>query len=123
MVLYIQLPRYGEKLKHRLLLYLLIIIFIMVKLKKNCLRVNPVKHDQPLLAVLLTLSGWPVGEIFTQVMKHYGLTTLSALDSISLMWVKEPSWALGALGAIGFNFWIAMVIYIVPKYGEPIICR
>ncbi|HYH02075.1 MAG TPA: hypothetical protein VEC37_03165 [Bacillota bacterium] len=81
------------------------------------------KHDQPLLAVLLTLSGWPVGEIFTQVMKHYGLTTLSALDSISLMWVKEPSWALGALGAIGFNFWIAMVIYIVPKYGEPIICR
>ncbi|MGD9154330.1 MAG: hypothetical protein PVG90_02350 [Bacillota bacterium] len=69
------------------------------------------KTDQPLLAILIgTLSG-PVIESYSRIMKHFGLTTISALEAISLMWLTEPSWLLGILGALGEGAWVSLIIY------------
>lgn len=82
---------------------------------KKLRRVSTMEHNKPLVAVGLSLLGWPMGELYTQLMKHYGLTSLSAFESISLMWLKEPNWVLGILGAVGFNFWISLSIYYSTK--------
>lgn len=74
-------------------------------------KVTSVKYDKSLHAILLSLVGWPMGETYTRIMKHFGLTTLSGLEALSLMWVKEPSWLLGILAALGFTAWLGLIIY------------
>jgi hypothetical protein len=61
--------------------------------------------------VIGTAVAGPVFETFTQLMKYLGLTNLSALEAISLMWVKEPSWVLGILGALGVGAWVSLIMY------------
>lgn len=69
------------------------------------------KTDKFLLVILMGFAADPVVEIYTQIMKHFGFTTISALESISLMWVKEPSWLLGNLGVLGISTWGSLIIY------------
>jgi hypothetical protein len=79
------------------------------------------KNDKSLLAILIGFAAGPVIEIYTQIMKHFGLTTITALEAISLMWLREPSWLLGNLGALGISAWVSLIIYTTaPKFGEPI---
>lgn len=73
------------------------------------------KTSKPFKAVLLGIAAGPVSEIFTQIMKYLGFTTLSAFEAVSLMWVKEPSWLLGNLGALGMGTWISLFIYYSAK--------
>jgi cytochrome b subunit of formate dehydrogenase len=42
-------------------------------------------------------------------MKHYGFTNLSSSESISLMWLKEPSIYL--VLSLGVIFWTGVCIY------------
>ena len=36
-------------------------------------------------------------EIYTQIMKYFHLTNISACEASSMLYMKEPSWALGVL--------------------------
>lgn len=74
------------------------------------------KYDKPLHAILIGQAAGPVIEIFSQTMKHLDLTTLSATETISLMWLKEPNMALGTLGAIGISSWVSLIIYYSTKF-------
>jgi hypothetical protein len=75
-----------------------------------------VKTDQPLKAILIgSVTAGPIFEGFSQLMKALHLTDLSALEVMSLMWVKEPSWLLGILAAVGINFWVILITYYSVK--------
>ncbi len=69
------------------------------------------KADKSMLAILIGFAAGPVFETFTQIMKHFGFTTLSSLEAISLMWLREPSWTLGILGSIGLAAWVSLAMY------------
>lgn len=69
------------------------------------------RTDKPTKAILIGMVAGPVFEPFTLIMKHFGLTDLTATEAISLMWLKEPSWILGILGAIGIAAWVSLIMY------------
>lgn len=69
------------------------------------------KSDKSIFAALVGMAAGPIFEGFTLLMKHFGLTTLSAQEAISLMWLREPSWILGLLGALGVMSWVSLIIY------------
>jgi hypothetical protein len=73
------------------------------------------KYNKPLLAMILpSISLFP-GEIFTQIMKYFNLTTLSTADVISMMWMPEGNWYIGIAGALGILFWAGLIIYYSTK--------
>ncbi len=73
------------------------------------------KYDKPLLAMLIGILGGIPVEIYTQLMKYFQLTTVSAAESISMMWMEEGSWLIGGLGVIGFGSWVGLIIYYGTK--------
>lgn len=77
------------------------------------------KSDQSMFAILVGMVAGPIFEGFTQIMKHFGLTTLSALEAISLMWLREPSLILGLLGAFGVSTWVNLIMYYSVKIWGP----
>lgn len=68
-----------------------------------------------MLKILLGLTAEPIFETFTRIMKHFGYTTLTALEAISLMWLREPSWVLGILGGLGISCWASLFMYYSAK--------
>lgn len=70
---------------------------------------------KPLLLILYNLPGLPLAEGYTQLMKHFGLTNLSALEALSLMWMREPNWVLGILGFLGVSAWETLLVYYSTK--------
>jgi hypothetical protein len=50
-------------------------------------------------------------EIFTQIMKHFHLTNISAYEAGSMLYMKEPSWVLGALALPSINILGAIVFF------------
>lgn len=72
---------------------------------------DKVKYDKPLMAMLFGIIPIPLLEGFTQLMKYLGVTKLSLLEMLSLMWVKEPTWLLGILAMLGVGSWIGLIIY------------
>lgn len=73
------------------------------------------RRDKLLQSIFITLVGWPFAEGFTWTMKFFGFTNITALEAISMMWMKEPNWVLGILAALGFNAWVTIFIYYSPK--------
>jgi hypothetical protein len=74
-----------------------------------------VSTDKSLFAILIGMVAGPTSEIFTQIMKHFGLTNLSSQEAVSLMWLREPSWLLGILGALGLGAWVSLIMYYSVK--------
>lgn len=73
------------------------------------------KYDKPLLAMFLpSISLLPV-EIFTQIMKYFNLTTVSAAEAISMMWMPEGNWYVGIIGGLGIFFWFNLITYYSTK--------
>lgn len=69
------------------------------------------KTDKPLLAILISWTGWPIAESLTQITKYLDLTTLTTMEASSLMWLTEPSPVLGILSELGLGAWIGLIIY------------
>lgn len=69
------------------------------------------KKDRTFQAVLLGFPIIPVIEIYTQIMKQLDFSSLSALEAISLMWLKKPNIPLGILGALGLISWFSILSY------------
>lgn len=69
------------------------------------------KQDKPLIAMMFGIVGGLPTEMFTQVMKRLGLTTVSTLEVMSMMRVKEGSWRLGILAAFGIGAWVGLAMY------------
>ena len=44
---------------------------------------------KPLLLILYQLPGLPLAEGYTRLMKHFGYTNLTALEALSLMWMRN----------------------------------
>ena len=53
-----------------------------------------VNYEKLLIGIFLPFIGWPLGEINTQIMKYFGLTSLPVFESFSMMLLREPSWIL-----------------------------
>lgn len=67
--------------------------------------------DKPLEAIIIGYAGWPLMEGLTRMAKYFGLTNLSVMEAISLMWLKEPSRVLGVLAVLGLGAWTGLLIY------------
>ncbi|HEX3048185.1 MAG TPA: hypothetical protein VHY08_25760 [Bacillota bacterium] len=72
---------------------------------------SSLRTDKPLQAILIGYAGWPLMEGLTWLAKHFGLTNLSVMEAISLMWVSEPSRVLGVLAVLGLGAWTGLWIY------------
>jgi hypothetical protein len=69
------------------------------------------KFNKPLLAVLLSIIGGIPASIFTQIMIWLHLTSITAPEAASLMFLKQSSMALGILAHIGYSSVLGLVIY------------
>lgn len=69
------------------------------------------KTDQGLLAILLAMTAGPLIEGYTTLMKHLGFTTITALETLSMMWQREPSQPVGTLGIFGIVAWNFLLLY------------
>lgn len=69
------------------------------------------KYDKPLLAILMSLIIVLPLEIYTEIMKFLNLTTVSYLEAVSMMYIKEGSLILGILSGLGFGSWATLLIY------------
>lgn len=69
------------------------------------------KFDKPLLAVLFSIIGGIPASIFTQIMIWLHLTSITALEATSLMFLKQSSITLGILAHIGYSSVLGLVIY------------
>lgn len=70
---------------------------------------------KPLLLILYQLPGLPLAEGYTRLMKHFGYTNLTALEALSLMWMREPNWVLGVLAFFGVSTWESLLVYLSTK--------
>jgi hypothetical protein len=70
-----------------------------------------IKYDKPLVGVLYFIAVGPLPEIFTQIMKHFRLTNLSASKGLSLLLLKSPNLLLGILVIMGFGTWAGLFTY------------
>lgn len=73
------------------------------------------KFDKPLIAILLSILGAvPVG-IYMEIMKFLHLTTITALQSTSMMFIPEGSLVLGILSHMGYSAVLGLILYYSPK--------
>jgi len=69
------------------------------------------KYDKSLYAMLIGVVQFIPIELYTQIMKHFNLTTVSAFDAMSMMWFKEGSWLIGFFAAFGLGSWAGLATY------------
>ena len=69
------------------------------------------KTDKPLLAILLAMTAGLIIEPYTMLMKHYGFTNITALETLSFMMQREPSQVLGITGTFGIFAWDNLLLY------------
>lgn len=69
------------------------------------------KYDKIIVAIVLIQIGLIPAEIFTQIMKYFHLTTVSALEAMSMLWVPTGSLILGLLAGFGIGSWAAIITY------------
>ncbi|MDO0826092.1 hypothetical protein [Desulfosporosinus nitroreducens] len=73
------------------------------------------KLDKPLLAIAVGYIALIPAEIFTQIMKYYKFTSVSAFEAMSMLWTPEGSFLLGILAALGIASWGILIIYYSAK--------
>ena len=73
------------------------------------------KLNKPLFAIAISYLGFIPLEIYTQIMKYYGLTNVSGLESMSMMWIPEGSLVLGVLAGLGIGAWYSLITYYSVK--------
>lgn len=61
------------------------------------------KYDKPLLAILMSLIVVISLEIYTQIMKYLNFTTVSYIEAVSMIYIREGSLTLGLLSDLGFG--------------------
>lgn len=69
------------------------------------------KTDKPVLAFLLSLTAGPIIESYTMLMKHFGLTNITALETLSMIMQRKPSQVLGITGILGVFTWTLLLLY------------
>jgi hypothetical protein len=73
------------------------------------------KYDKPLLAIFYSILGAvPVG-IYVEIMKFYHFTNISALQALSMMFIREGSTSLGILSHIGYSAVLGLILYYSAK--------
>lgn len=73
------------------------------------------KYDKPLLAIFYSIVATvPVG-IYSEIMKFYHFTTISALEATSMMFIREGSTSLGVLSHIGYSAVLGLILYYSAK--------
>lgn len=70
-----------------------------------------IKRDKTLGAMIIANLVFPLIEAYTQVMKHYQFTTLSALEVLSTLWMPDGNWYLGILAGVGIGSWTGLLAY------------
>lgn len=78
--------------------------------------VERMRIKKPFLLILYQLPGLPLAEGYTRLMKHFGFTNLTALEAMSLMWMREPSWILGILAFLGVSAWETLLVYYSTRF-------
>lgn len=65
--------------------------------------------------MLLSILGALPAEVFTELMRFLHLTTISAPEAASMMFIRQGSLALGILAHIGYSAVLGLVLYYSPK--------
>lgn len=69
------------------------------------------KTDRPLLAILIGSVGLLILEGNSMLGKYLGLTTVTCMEATSMMWLKTPNEAVGALGLMGMGSLVCLLGY------------
>ncbi len=73
------------------------------------------KFDKPLMAIFLSILGTVPVDIYSEIMKAFNLTTISALQATSMMYIREGSISLGILAHAGYSAVLGLTLYYSAK--------
>lgn len=72
-------------------------------------------YNKPLIAILIGAFVLIPLEIYTQVMKYLGLTTISSFELTSMMFMREGNWIIGGLAGPAVGALAVFVLYQLTK--------
>lgn len=73
------------------------------------------KYDKPLTAMLFSILGGFLPEVYLRLMMVFQLVEINATVATSMMFIREGSASLGILSHIGYSAVLGLAIYHSPK--------
>ncbi len=74
------------------------------------------KYDKPFIAGLIGIAMSIPVEIYTQILKYFGLNQLSAFEMNSIITFTQGNWWIGLLAIPGVTFLGGLLVYEMGRY-------